>query len=129
MPNLQAVIKEALRVHPAVGLLTERVVPEGGASIAGRFFPGGSVVGINAWVQHRNQTLFEDDADYFRPDRWLINDDNKISVMNRNWIPVKIHPFWKYRSSSLEFFATLTSGFAALLEHQADREKLVPFGF
>ena len=41
MPYLQAVIKEALRLHPATGLPLERVVPEGGASICGRFFPEG----------------------------------------------------------------------------------------
>lgn len=41
MPYLQAAIKEALRLHPATGLPLERVVPEGGATILGRFFPQG----------------------------------------------------------------------------------------
>lgn len=41
LPYLQAVIKEALRLHPATGLPLERVVPKGGATIAGRFFPEG----------------------------------------------------------------------------------------
>lgn len=41
MPYLQAVIKEALRMHPAVGVLMERVVSEGGATICGRYFPQG----------------------------------------------------------------------------------------
>jgi hypothetical protein len=41
MVYLQAVIKEALRMHPATGLPLERVVPEGGAEISGRFFPEG----------------------------------------------------------------------------------------
>lgn len=40
-PYLQAVIKEALRVHPATGLPLGRVVPKGGATIAGTFFPEG----------------------------------------------------------------------------------------
>ncbi|KAF6828543.1 cytochrome p450 pisatin [Colletotrichum musicola] len=87
MPYLQAVIKEALRMHPAVGLPLERVVPEGGAIIAGRFFPEGSVVGVNSWVQHRNKTLFGEDADLFRPERWLTADEERLSVMNRNWMP------------------------------------------
>lgn len=39
MPYLQAVLKEALRVHPATGLPLGRVVPIGGAIIAGRVFP------------------------------------------------------------------------------------------
>lgn len=41
MEYLQAVIKEALRMHPATGLPLERVVPAGGATIAGHFFPQG----------------------------------------------------------------------------------------
>jgi cytochrome P450 len=41
MPYLQAVIKEALRMHPATGLPLERVVPEGGLTISGFFFPEG----------------------------------------------------------------------------------------
>ncbi|KAF5521032.1 Pisatin demethylase [Colletotrichum aenigma] len=87
MPYLQAVIKEALRMHPAVGLPLERVVPEGGATIADRFFPEGSVVGINSWVQHHNKSIFGQDADEFRPERWLIDDEDKLSLMNRNWMP------------------------------------------
>jgi cytochrome P450 len=41
MPYLQAVLKEALRIHPATGLPLGRVVPEGGAVIAGKMFPAG----------------------------------------------------------------------------------------
>lgn len=39
MPYVQAVIKEALRVHPPLGLPIERWVPAGGTTIAGQFFP------------------------------------------------------------------------------------------
>lgn len=39
MPYFQAVMKEALRLHPATGLPLFRRVPKGGAVIAGRHFP------------------------------------------------------------------------------------------
>jgi cytochrome P450 len=41
LPYLQAVIKEALRVHPATGFTMPRVVPVGGVILSGRYFPRG----------------------------------------------------------------------------------------
>lgn len=41
LPYLQAVISEALRIHPAVGVPLLRVAPEGGATIDGYYFPQG----------------------------------------------------------------------------------------
>ena len=41
MPYLQAVIKESLRIQPATGLPFGRIVPEGGATILGQYFPAG----------------------------------------------------------------------------------------
>ncbi|KAI4957492.1 hypothetical protein J4E86_004630 [Alternaria arbusti] len=87
MPYLQAVMKEALRMHPATGLPLERVVPAGGASICDQFFPEGTIVGINSWVAHRNTSVFGPDADVFRPERWLSSDKEKLSLMDRNWMP------------------------------------------
>lgn len=49
MPYLQAVMYEALRLHPAVGMSLPRTTPKGGATIAGKYLPGGSVVGANPW--------------------------------------------------------------------------------
>lgn len=71
LPYLQAVIKEALRIHPATGLPMPRIVPPEGTTIAGRFIPGGSTVGINAWVAHHNTTVYGADAASWRPERWL----------------------------------------------------------
>lgn len=47
MKYLQAVIKEGLRIHPAVGQLLERVVPEGGAEFGDVWLPKGTVVGVS----------------------------------------------------------------------------------
>ncbi|KAI6783632.1 cytochrome p450 oxidoreductase [Emericellopsis cladophorae] len=87
MTYLQATIKEALRMHPATGLPLERVVPRDGIEIAGQYFPKGAIVGINTWVEHRNSTYFGQDADQFRPERWLIKDTEALSHMNQHWIP------------------------------------------
>lgn len=39
MPYLQAVMYEALRCHPAVGMSLPRVVPNGGVTIGGQYLP------------------------------------------------------------------------------------------
>jgi cytochrome P450 len=80
LPFLQAVIKEALRLHSATGLPLARVVPEGGATLAGKCFPAGATVGINSWVAHRNTNIFGPDADTWRPERWLEEDDGSAAV-------------------------------------------------
>ncbi|KIW16028.1 hypothetical protein PV08_06079 [Exophiala spinifera] len=82
LPYLQACIKEGLRVHPATGLPMVRVVPKGGSTIAGRYFPAKTEVGVNSWVAHANQRIFGPDADKFRPERWLESAE-RTSDMNR----------------------------------------------
>ncbi|KAJ9667522.1 hypothetical protein H2201_002391 [Coniosporium apollinis] len=74
MPYLQAVMYEALRLHPAVGMSLPRVVPAGGCEITGRHVPAGTVVGVNPWVVDRNTEIFGEEVESFRPDRWLKNE-------------------------------------------------------
>ena len=74
LPYLDACIKEAFRLHPAPGLPIERVVPAGGAEIAGKFIKGGTIVGCNPWVIHRRREVFGEDVDVFRPERWIADD-------------------------------------------------------
>ncbi|KAI2824446.1 hypothetical protein CBS147343_2314 [Aspergillus niger] len=75
LPYLDAVIKEALRHHPAVGLLLERVVPAEGLQLPnGPFLPAGTVVGVNPWIIHRH-AIFGKEIDRFVPERWLRGND------------------------------------------------------
>ena len=83
LPYLSAVIKEAFRMHPAVAWAPERVVPPSGHVVCGQHLPGGTVVGVSAWMLHRDPTVFGDDADTFRPERWL-EDEGEAREMEKN---------------------------------------------
>ncbi|KAF2123910.1 cytochrome P450 [Dothidotthia symphoricarpi CBS 119687] len=82
MPYLQAVIYEALRMHPAVGMTLPRVVPAEGFEYEGVFIPAGTIIGANPWVIHRQKEVFGEDCEAFRPERWLEGDR---SIMDRNF--------------------------------------------
>jgi cytochrome P450 len=86
LPYLQAVIQESLRLHPAVGAPMTRVVGPGGATLAGQFFPTGTEVGVNAWVLHRNTSIYGSDAHLFRPERWLTPDLQERAALERNFL-------------------------------------------
>ncbi|KAF9880386.1 cytochrome p450 oxidoreductase [Colletotrichum karsti] len=73
--NFQACLKEAMRVRPAVGLNITRVVPPEGAELDGQFYPGGTEIAVNGWVLHRDRRTFGEDADEYRPERWLVDVD------------------------------------------------------
>ncbi|KAL4931027.1 cytochrome P450 [Aspergillus undulatus] len=74
LPFLQACLKEAYRFHSGVSHNLPRVVPEGGITVAGRFFPEGVVLSIHPWVIHRNPNLFGADCNEYNPTRWLQSD-------------------------------------------------------
>jgi cytochrome P450 len=90
MSFLQACMKEAMRIHPAVGQMLERVVPAGGAQFGGEWLPPGTIVGINPWIVGREKSVYGDDADEFRPERWLDADTESSKAMQRNFLAVSL---------------------------------------
>jgi cytochrome P450 len=79
LPLLCACIKEAMRLHPSVGLTMPRVVPQGGLVLCDRLIPAGCRVGMNAAVVHFDQAIFGPDADEFRPSRWILGDSTAMN--------------------------------------------------
>ncbi|KZF19789.1 cytochrome P450 [Xylona heveae TC161] len=72
IPYLDAIMREAMRIHPGVGVMMERIVPEEGLQLPdGRFVPGGAAIGMNPWVITRDEDVFGSDTDMFIPERWL----------------------------------------------------------
>lgn len=81
---LQAVFKEAMRLHPSVGLILERHVPAQGVTIDGHFLKGGTIVGINPWVVNYDEELFPNPA-MFKPERWTSASGQELKAMDNAW--------------------------------------------
>lgn len=85
----QASIREAQRLHPVIGMALPRRVPGGGMAVHGLAIPPGTTVGCNPVSLHRSRDIFGDDAEVFRPERWLVgggddnDDEEKTRAMER----------------------------------------------
>lgn len=87
LPYLQAVIREGLRVRPPVVNLFSKDVPPGGDTVTvdGRsvHIPGGTCIGYSAGAMHHDKSLYGEDAQSFRPERWFEKDPEKLAAMTR----------------------------------------------
>lgn len=85
IPYLCACVKESLRMWPPVLGLGFKTVPEGGDTINDIFLPAGTSVGYDAWGLHRSKAVYGDDANIYRPGRWIdTTDEKKLAEMNRS---------------------------------------------
>jgi cytochrome P450 len=53
-------------------------------SVAGHFFPEATVIGINPWVINRHKPTFGEDADAWRPERWLCDRESRRKMDQTN---------------------------------------------
>lgn len=94
LPYLDACVQEALRLHPPFCLPLERVVPEGGLTINGRYLPPGTSVGVHPYVVNRHTPTFGADADVWRPERWLGLGEEHRRRLDNAIMTVSIFPWW-----------------------------------
>ncbi|KAL5419911.1 hypothetical protein PMIN04_006735 [Paraphaeosphaeria minitans] len=78
---LQAVLREGFRMRPPITDIVPKTVPKGGDTVAvdGKtvFLPGGTHVGYSVNGLHSRKDIFGEDADLFRPERWIADSSNK----------------------------------------------------
>ena len=80
LPYLSACILEGLRKHPPVAQLRERMAPPEGDWIKGYRIPGGTYIGFNTWGLQLSE-VFGYDPDVYRPERWLVEDAERVKQM------------------------------------------------
>lgn len=59
----------------------QRVVPEGGCVLAGRYFEQGTLVGQDPLAVHLDKRAYGKDAASWRPDRWI---EDRVEVEKYN---------------------------------------------
>ena len=84
MRYLRAVLNESLRLYPIIPnnnrtALEDTILPLGGGEDGQSpcFVPKGRVVGFDIYTMHRRKDLYGEDADVFKPERWLDSEDKK----------------------------------------------------
>lgn len=107
LPYLLDAINEGLRIHSTGGMGFPREVPESGMTIAGKYFPAGTVVGCPLLTLHRLKSVWGEDADEYNPDRWSRGDR---AEMLKAFAPFQVGP----RCAFLSVAQTWTAGSACV---------------
>jgi len=82
LPYLEAVINETLRLWPPVPAGMQAWLGPEGATLAGEFIPGGTLVRVNLWGLMRDEKNFTE-PERFAPERWMDEEETGPKVLNR----------------------------------------------
>ncbi|KAE8351271.1 cytochrome P450 [Aspergillus coremiiformis] len=87
LPFLSACVRETQRFAPTMSQLP-RYSPEGtGLELYGKYVPPGMTVSTSPWIIGRNKELYGEDANCFRPERWLEASPEEV----RRWDHFSFH--------------------------------------
>lgn len=68
---LRHAMYEAMRLHPGAPFFSRNVQTEAPLDFAGVTWPAGTTIFVTPTALHRSRAHWGDDADTFRPDRWI----------------------------------------------------------
>ncbi|RAK91925.1 cytochrome P450 monooxygenase [Aspergillus costaricaensis CBS 115574] len=83
MPYFMACVKETLRYSPSTPMIMPRYIAKDGIKVLNdTYIPGGTEMGANPYVVHRDTKIYGHDAHLFRPERWL-EDEARSKEMDK----------------------------------------------
>ncbi|KAF2730192.1 cytochrome P450 [Polyplosphaeria fusca] len=90
LPYLDAVIKETMRIHSTSSLGLPRLIPPGspGITLCNTYFPPGTVLSVPAYTIHHSPSIWGEDVEEFRPERWESVSEEQKSA----FIPFSVGP-------------------------------------
>ncbi len=81
-PFFVACVRESMRLSPGVPNILPRLVSAESPLVLsdGKVVPNGTEVASNPWISHRDAASFGEDAEVWRPQRWL---EDRADVLER----------------------------------------------
>ncbi|KXN92561.1 Benzoate 4-monooxygenase [Leucoagaricus sp. SymC.cos] len=89
LPYLEACINEGLRLHSTSSLGLPRVIPEGGLTVCGQYFPEGTILSVPSFTIHRDPAVWGEDVEAYRPERWFEGDQ---AAIQKTFNPFSVGP-------------------------------------
>ena len=71
LPYFMACVQETLRFESPAQTILPRYVSPGGLYADDRLIPAGTEMAASPFIIHRDKTIFGEDAEISRPERWL----------------------------------------------------------
>jgi Cytochrome P450 len=94
LPYLDALIREAMRIHFIGSILFERVVPSSGYTLPnGTQLPAGTIIGMNPWTLNFDEEIWGADTESFKPERWLQAPGEEKEVFEKRLAVMKHNDF------------------------------------
>jgi benzoate 4-monooxygenase len=81
LPYLSACISEALRLHSTSAMGLPRLMTRE-TEVCGEVFPAGTILSVPSYSIHRLKEYWGEDADEFKPERWLVSEERTRELEN-----------------------------------------------